>query len=93
MSELFKNGIVQGVLATLIVAMILGVFGWLKFKRDEKIVTKFVENSGVETGHTFKTTHAISSATNLSQERIKKVCSISLKIKRNAKEKESWKLC
>ena len=92
MSEFFKNGILQGVLATIIGAIILGVFGWLKFKRDENIVTKFLKNSGVETGHTFRTTHAISSATNLRCERIKKVCSKSPRIKRNEKEKELWKL-
>lgn len=92
MSEFFENGIVQGILATIIGAIILGVFGWLKFKRDEKIVTKFLEDSKVETGHAFKSTHAISSAINLSHERIKKVCNKSPKIKRNEKEKESWKL-
>jgi len=91
MNDFFKNGIVQVVLATLIAVLILGIFGWLKFKRDEKVVAKFLKNSGVETSHTFRTTHAISSATNLSQERIRKVCSKSSNIKRNQKEKESWK--
>jgi hypothetical protein len=92
MSDFFKNGIVQGVLATLVGVLILGIFGLLKFKRDEKIVTKFLKNSGVETSHTFRTTHAISSATNLSEERIRNVCSKSSKIRRNQKEKGSWKL-
>lgn len=91
MNDFFKNGIVQVVLATLIAVLILGIFGWLKFKRDEKVVAKFLKNSGVETSRTFRTTHAISSATNLSQERIRKVCSKSSNIKRNQKEKESWK--
>jgi hypothetical protein len=92
MNDFFKNGIVQVVIATLIGALILGIFGWLKFKRDEKVVTRFLKNSGVETDHIFRKTHAISSATNLSQERIRKVCSKSSKIRRNQKEKESWKL-
>lgn len=92
MSDYFENGIVQGVLATLIGVLILGIIGWLKFKRDEKIVTEFLKNSGIETRHTFRTTQAISSATNLSEERIGKVCSKSTMIKRNQKEKESWKL-
>lgn len=92
MSEFFNNGIVQGVLATIIGVIILGVFGWLKFKRDEKIVTEFLKKAEVETGHAFRSTHAISSAIDLSHERIKKVCSKSPKIKRDEKEKESWKL-
>ena len=92
MSDFFENGIVKGVFVTLIGVLILGILGWLKFKRDEKIVTKLLKNSGVESSHTFRTTHAISSATNLSEERIRKVCSKSSMIRRNQKEKESWKL-
>ena len=92
MSDFFKNGIVQGVLATLVGVLILGLFGLLKFKRDEKIVTEFLKNSGVDNSHTFKTTNAISSDTNLSKERIRNVCSKSSKIRRNQKEKGSWKL-
>ena len=92
MSDFFKNGIVQGVLATLIGVLILGIFGWLKFKRDEKIVTEFLKNLEVETRHTFRTTHEISSATKLSKNRIRKLCSKSSKIKRKQKDKDSWKL-
>jgi hypothetical protein len=92
MSDLFNNGIVQGVLATLFGVLALGIFGWLKFKRDEKIVTRFLKNSGVETPQTFRTTHAISLATNLKQERIRKVCSKSSRIRNHHKDKESWKL-
>ena len=85
MSDFFKNGIVQGVLATLVGALILGIFGWLKFKRDEKIVTKFLKNFGVETHHAFRATHEISSATNLNEKPIRKVCSKSSKIRRKQK--------
>lgn len=92
MNNFFNNGIVQGVLATIIGVLILGLFGWIKFKRDEKIVTDFLKKSGVETNHTFRSTHAISSATNLSEERIRKVCSKCSRIRKNQKEKESWKL-
>lgn len=71
---------------------IVSEFGLLKFKRDEEIVTKFLKNSGVNNSHTFKTTNAISSATNLSKERIRNVCSKSSRIRRNQKEKGLWKL-
>ena len=92
MSDFFNNEIVHGVLATIIGVIILGVFGWLKFKRDEKIVTRFLKSAKVEPGHAFRSTRAISSAINLSHERIKKVCSKSQKIKRNEKEEDSWRL-
>jgi len=92
MSDFFDNGIVQGIFATLIGALILGLFGLFKFKRDEKIVTQFLKNSGIETSHSFRTTHAISSATSLSKERIRHICRKSAMIRRHERDKESWKL-
>lgn len=80
------------VLVTLVVVIILGVFGWLKFRRDEKIVIEFLQNSGVETGNDYPTTTAISSATRLSETRIRKICSKSAVIKRHGKEKGCWML-
>jgi hypothetical protein len=92
MSDYLESGIVQGVLATLIGVLVLGIIGWLKFRRDERIVTEFLKNSGIETPHISRTTQAISSATHLSKERIGKVCSKSTMIGRCRKEKGSWKL-
>ena len=79
MSDFFKNEIVQWVLATIIGALILGIFGWLKFKKDEKIVAEFLKNSGVETRHTSRTTHTTSSAADLREKRVRKVCNKSSK--------------
>jgi len=92
MSDFFSNGIVQGVLATLVVVVILGVFGWLKFRRDEKIVIEFLKKSGVETGGASSATDAISSATRLSEARIRRVCSKSAMIRKHGKENGSWTL-
>jgi len=83
---------VQAVLAALLVVLILGIFGWIKFKRDEKIVARFLQDAGIETGNTCRTTKAIASATNLSEVRIRKVCSMSSVIERHQDEKESWKV-
>jgi hypothetical protein len=92
MSDFFKNGIVQGVLLALVGVLVLGLFGWLKFRRDEKIVAEFLENSGVEAAHTATTTHAIHLSTKLSKARIGTVCRRSKRIKRHREEGESWKL-
>jgi cytochrome b len=48
MRDYFDNEVILVVLATLVVLVILGVFGWLKFRRDEQIVMDFLKNSGVE---------------------------------------------
>ncbi|MDX2505260.1 MAG: hypothetical protein QNL62_12410 [Gammaproteobacteria bacterium] len=92
MSDFLNNDIVQWVLGTLIGGLILGIFGWLKFRRDEQIVTEFLKKSGIENNRRYTTTHEISSVTNLSKKRIRKVCSKSSRIKRNKKEKESWRI-
>jgi len=81
---LLTKEVIVVVLATLVV-VILGVFGWLKFRRDEKIVMEFLKNSGVETRDDFTTTTAISSATRLSEARIRKVCGKSAMIRKHHK--------
>ena len=91
MSDYLKNGIVQGLLVILVVVLVLGLFGWLKFRRDEKIVTAFLKKSGIEPHHTSGTTHAISLSTNLSKERVRHVCRKSTSIERHSKDDESWK--
>lgn len=55
MSDFFNHEMVRWVLATLIGMLILGILGWLQFKRDEKIVAEFLKKSGVETRHSFNT--------------------------------------
>jgi hypothetical protein len=92
MSEFFENGIVRGVLATLVVVLVLGIFGWLKFKWDEKIVARFLKESGIETGGASATTDAIASATRLSEVRIRKVCRKSRRIEKHEQDKDFWKL-
>ena len=79
-------------LVTLVVVIVLGVFGWLKFRRDEKIVIEFLKKSGVESGDDSRTTADISSATRLSETRIRRVCGKSAVIKRHHKEKGCWVL-
>jgi hypothetical protein len=80
------------VAVTLVVVIILGVFGWLKFRRDEKVVIEFLEKSGVDTDDDFTTTTAISSATRLSESRIRRICSKSVRVRRHEHDRESWKL-
>jgi hypothetical protein len=92
MSDFFRSGIVQGVLGALVVIIILGLFGWLKFKRDEKIVTGFLEDSGMTNRHACIPTHVISASTRLSEERIVKVCRKSSRIKSSREDQDLWKL-
>ena len=92
MKEIFGNGEWQLILGILLGVVVLGFFGWAKFKRDERIVTGFLEDSGVERDHDERTTIAISSATRLAKRRVKKVCRKSSKIRKDDADKGSWKL-
>jgi hypothetical protein len=81
---------IKVVLVSLVVVVVLGGFGWLKFRRDEKIVIEFLKNSGVESGDDFITTTAISSATRLSETRIRRICGKSARVRRHHDERDSW---
>ena len=89
MNELFENETVKLVFGALVVVFVLGVFGWLKFKRDEKLVASFLKDSGVDDEPIHKTTYEISSATRLHEKRVRKVCLKSTRIKKE--QDDSWK--
>jgi hypothetical protein len=59
MRDIIDNEVILVGLATLVV-VILGVFGWLKFRRDKKIVRELLKNSGVDTRDDITTTGVIS---------------------------------
>jgi len=92
MSELLNNQIVQGILVTIACAFIFWIVAQVRFKRDESKILAFLKTSKDKTEFTFRGEPAISSETNLSEERINKVCSKSNKITRNKQDKKSWRL-
>ncbi len=92
MKELLNNQIVEGILVTLICALMFWIFKWERFKLDEKKILTFLKASKSKTEYLFRSEPAISSDTNLSEDRVHKVCAKSNKIKRNQKEKKSWRL-
>jgi len=92
MTGFFENGIVPGVLLALIGAIVLGIFGWLKFKHDKKIVTRYLKDFEEKRHSGANTTHAISLATKLSKKRVRGICSKSSEINNHPKDKDSWRL-
>lgn len=91
MTDFLNNGIVQAVLLFLGAVVVLGLFGWLKFRRDEKVVADFLKTSGLQERNRFSTTTEIASATNLHEDRIRTVCKKSTKIKKTHKDEDAWK--
>ena len=92
MAEFLDSGIVQLVLAALVAVVILGLFGWLKFRRDEKVVADFLKESGLERRQRFRKTVEISSATRLHEDRVRSICSKSTRIKKTSEHVDAWKL-
>ncbi len=83
-------------LAALAILIVSGVFAaamkWYRDRRDGKKIYTFLLHSKAGTDWTFRSTHAISSHTKISESRVEVLCSKHPKIKRNEKEMQSWKL-
>lgn len=59
---------------------------------DTKSIINFLKSSEKDSTFTFRSTHSISSKSNISEERVRELCSKSKKISRNTQSKESWSL-
>jgi hypothetical protein len=81
-----------GIVSGIAVITILGIVNIIKNKADTRKIMTFLTHSLETTGHTFRSNHVIASETNLSEKRVRTLCSNSKKIKRNTKEKESWQI-
>lgn len=90
MDEAGLNEIVQWIFGALVAAVVLGLFGWIKFKRDEKLVTEVLRQSSVDSRSARKTIYEISSVTKLHEKRVKKICRKSTRIKKE--QDGSWRL-
>jgi hypothetical protein len=90
MSEAGLNEIVQWIFGALVAAVVLGFFGWFKFRRDEKLVTEVLKESRVDSSRVRKTIYEISSVTKLHEKRVKKICRKSTRIKKE--QDGSWRL-
>lgn len=86
------NGITIGIIVAIVLAVIVGIKGWvhraLTFKMDESAILNFLKESRDE--FKFRSTEAISAETEISMNRVAVVCTKSKSIQRNSKEKESW---
>ena len=87
-----SDQIITGIVSTLVVAILLGIWKVFRDKKDTGKIVFFLRNSKATTDNTFRSNHAISSGTNISEERVRNLCSKCEKIKRNELEKESWRL-
>lgn len=82
--------------SALVAATLIGIFSWfVKFtrdSRDKEKIYKYLQQSRLNTDYTFRSTEAISSDTKIPENRVAELCSRHPSIKRNEKEKQSWRL-
>jgi hypothetical protein len=79
-------------IVVVIAGTLVWLFKWFQNKSDREKIRKFLRRSVKEKGWAFRTTHAISSGTKIPEPRVSKLCRRDKRIKRNEKEKESWRL-
>ena len=86
------EGITEAIIAGIVVASIVVVSkSILDYLATNKII-KFLQYSGENKSYRYRSSHAISSETKISEDRVRRLCSRSRKIKRSARKKESWRL-
>ncbi len=86
------SAFVAGVLAIGFVGLINGLAAAKKAKRDGDRIHEFMCESAEVTEHTYRSATAIGSALGMSPTRVSQVCIGDRRFKRNALERESWKL-
>ncbi len=87
-----NNNLVSGLIVIIVGTMAGGVWKWYRDRRDSRKIYNFMLESKAGTGFTFRTTQAISSATKLPEKRVAGLCNKHPKIKRNEREKQSWRV-
>ncbi len=94
--DLLRDNVKEAAAGVAIIVAIAGaliwIFKWFRDKRDRDMIHKFLRRSTKERGWVFRSTHAIASATRMPKNRVSKLCRQDKRIKRNDKEKESWRL-
>ena len=87
-----NNGLASALVAAAIIAIVGGIWKSYRDRRDSKEILDFMLKSKAETDFTFRGTAAIASDTKLPEARVADLCSKHPKIKRNEKEKQSWRI-
>lgn len=87
-----NNNLGSGLATFVVIAFITWL--WNKYRNwsDSKKIYAFLLTSKTETDYIFRSTEAISSHTQITENRVAELCSKHEKIKRNEEAKQSWQL-
>lgn len=86
------GGVTEAIIAGIVVASIVvlskSIYDYLATNK----IIKFLQHSGANKKYKYRSSHAISSETKISEDKVRRLCTKCKKIKRSAKEQESWRL-
>ena len=87
-----NNQLISGIAVAVILALVGAGLKWNRDRRDSQKIYDFMLKSQSRTDFTFRSTEAISSATKIPEKRVENLCIKHPNIKRNEKQRQSWKL-
>jgi hypothetical protein len=87
-----NNQVLSGLAVAVILALVGACLKWNRDRRNSQKIYDFMLESQSKTGFTFRSTEAISSATKIPEKRVASLCIKHPNLKRNEKQKQSWKL-
>jgi hypothetical protein len=79
-------------LVGVVIGLIDRILKLCRDRGDSKRIYDFLLTSQSNTNYTFRSTESISSATKIPEGRVEVLCSRHPKIRRNEKEKQTWKI-
>ena len=86
------EGVAEAIIAGIVVAaLVILSKSIIDYLATNKII-EFLQCSGENKNYRYRSSQAISSETNIPEDRVHKLCSRCKKIKRSSRQKESWRL-
>lgn len=87
-----NNAVFSGVAILVLAYIVKRAHKFIRDWRDGSAIYQYLAQSSIEADWRFRTTHAISAATKLSEARVQELCIGHSKISRNQLEKQSWRV-
>lgn len=88
MMEEVSEAVIAGIVVASIVVLSKSILDYLATNK----IIKFLQSSGESKNYRYRSSHTISSETNIPEDRVQRLCNRCKQIKRSSREKESWRL-
>lgn len=90
--DFLGNNLIAELLAAALVGLVVYAVKYYRDWRDSRAIYNYMQSSKKTSPHTFRSTQAIASEVHMTETRVADLCGKHPGIKRNQKEKQSWRL-